>query len=123
LTQVTDRFCSWRSTTTGNITLRHATTQALSLELQASLSARLTLVINGQRYEYSLAELAYAGRCHYLRGWLSEAIQIGRLVPGAECKVDAEFMDPPEQEVDCYRLRVAQTNGQWAWLTPIWVEK
>jgi len=70
-----------------------------------------------------LAELLHEGRCHYLRGWLSEAIRIGRLVPVTECNLTAEFTDLPEHEIDCYRLRVAQLNGQWAWLTPIWAER
>jgi len=29
----------------------------------------------------------------------------------------------PENDIDVYRLRTAQTNGHWAWLTPIWVER
>jgi hypothetical protein len=119
----TERSCTWRSTTTGNLSMRHGTTQALSLELTAPLTARLTVEVNGRRYDHSLAELLHAGRCHYLRGWLSEAIRIGPLVPLAECSLEAEVEDGPEHEVDRYRLRVAQANGQWAWLTPIWAER
>ncbi len=118
-----ERSCVWRSLTVGNISTRHPTTQALSLELEASLDARLTVETNGQRYVHTLAELLHAGRSHYLRGWLSEAIRIGPLVPLEECKLQAEFDDDPAQSVDIYRLRVAQRNGQWAWLTPIWVER
>ena len=82
-----------------------------------------TIEANGQQYEHCLSELLGAGRSHYLRGWLSEAIRIGPLVPVAACTVVAEFTDPPERDVDVYRVRVAQLNGQWAWLTPIWVER
>ena len=74
-------------------------------------------------FRASLAELLHAGRCHYLRGWLSEAIRIGPLVPLAECRLKAEWNDEPEKDVDIYRLRVAQQNGQWTWLTPLWVER
>ena len=56
-------------------------------------------------------------------GWLSEAIRIGPLVPLAECCVSAEWQDEPGEEVDRYYLRVAQANGQWAWVSPIWVER
>ena len=31
--------------------------------------------------------------------------------------------DEPEQDRDVYRLQVAQKNGQWAWLTPVWAER
>ncbi|MGE3803729.1 MAG: DUF3604 domain-containing protein [Gemmataceae bacterium] len=113
---------AWRSTTQGNLSMRHATTQALSLEVEAGESACVVVEVNGQRYEHALAELTGGGRCHYLRGWLSEAIRIGPVVPLQECQVHAEVDDLPERAVDVYRLRAAQHNGQWAWLTPIWVE-
>jgi hypothetical protein len=123
ITEQTEHQCAWRSITTGNLTMRHGTTQALSLELEASLDARVTVEANGCRFSHPLGELLHAGRCHYLRGWLSEAIRIGPLIPLQECSVDAEMLDEPEAAVDNYRVRVAQQNGQWAWLTPIWVER
>ena len=117
------RSCSWRSVTTGNLSTRHATTQAVSLGIDAPLDAVLTVEANGQRYVHPMRELLHAGRSHYLRGWLSEAIRIGPLVPVADCTVEDEFTDPPEQDVDVYRLQAAQHNGQWAWLTPVWAER
>ena len=118
-----ERSCEWRSTTAGNLSVRHATTQALSLEIDASPAAWLTFEVNGQKYVHRLDELLHAGRSHYLRGWLSEAIRIGPAVPLADCTVEARFADQAEAEVDLYRVEVAQLNGQWAWLTPIWVER
>jgi len=103
--------------------MRHPTTQAISLELTAPLSAHLLLVVNGQQIAYPLGDLLHAGRSHYLRGWLSEAIRVGPLTPITECRLNAELEDGPQRPVDVYRLRVAQQNGQWAWLTPIWVEQ
>ncbi len=121
--QRSDHACSWRSRTSGNISLRHATTQAISFGIEARPSTVVTLEVNGQRFQHPLAELSHAGRVHYLRGWLTEAIRIGPLVPLAECELQAEVNDVPEQDVDYNRLRVAQRNGQWAWLTPIWAER
>ena len=122
ITESSDGMVAWRSITTGNKSMRHETTQGLSLELEAPLSATISLDVNGQRYDHPLAELLHAGRTHFLRGWLSEAIRIGPLVPLEECTVTAEFRDMPDQPTDLYRLNVAQKNNQWAWLTPIWVE-
>ena len=118
-----ERSCCWRSVTAGNLTMRHETTQALSLEIAAPLDARATVEVNGERYEHTLGELLRAGRSHYLRGWLSEAIRIGPLVPLADCTIDAEFSDEPDADMDYYRLQVAQHNGQCAWLTPVWAER
>lgn len=117
------RTVAWRSITTGNKTMRHETTQGLSLELDAPLSAHLSVVANGQRFTHDLAELVYAGRSHFLRGWLSEAIRIGPLVPITDCVLHAEYRDNLDQPTDVYRLNVAQKNNQWAWLSPIWIER
>ena len=111
---------AWRSVTLGNKTMRHETTQALSLDVDAPLKATLTINVNGNRYTHSLEELLHKGRSHFLRGWLSEAIRIGPLVPIEECTVVDEWSDEAERDEDVYRLQAAQLNGQWAWLTPIW---
>jgi hypothetical protein len=118
-----DHYVAWRSVTSGNPSLRHDTTQALSLGIDAPLSANIVVEVNGQHYEHPLAELLHAGRAHYLRGWLSEAIRIGPLVPLSQCVVDAELSDEPESDVDRYYLRASQHNGQWVWLSPIWAER
>jgi len=118
-----ERNCAWRSISRGNLSTRHRTTQAISFGLEAPPSANIILVANGQRFEHPLAELLHGGRSHYLRGWLSEAVKIGPAVPLADCRVEASFADEPELPVDVYRLRVAQKNGQWAWTTPIWVQR
>ena len=123
LLNVNERSCEWRSITQGNRTMRHETTQAISLDVVAPLSAKVTVEVNGQCYEHSLAEILRRGNSHFLRGWLSEAICIGPLVPIEECSVEAEWIDTTHSEVDVYRLQVAQHNGQWAWLSPIWAER
>ncbi|MCZ6674567.1 MAG: DUF3604 domain-containing protein [Verrucomicrobia bacterium] len=122
ITDRTDNSITWRSVTSGNLTMRHATTQGLSLEIDAPLTAEVRLDVNGHGYRHSLAELLGRGRSHFLRGWLTEAIQIGPAVSLNDCQVNASLTDEPENDVDIYRLEAAQTNGQWAWLTPIWVE-
>lgn len=117
------RSLTWRSITTGNRSTRHPATQAISLEIASDLDATLRIDVNGQRFEHSLGDLLRVGHAHYLRGWLSEAIRIGPLVPIRECRVDAEFEDFASAPSDRYRLSVAQHNGQWAWLSPIWVDQ
>jgi hypothetical protein len=117
-----EQSLTWRSVTTGNRSTRHPTTQGISLGLDVPPSAKLKLEVNGNRIEYALHEVLQHGRSHYLRGWLSEAIRIGPLTPWQDCGIDIEFDDGPTEDSEYYRLRVAQTNGQWAWSSPIWVE-
>jgi hypothetical protein len=118
-----DRSFEFRSITQGNKSMRHETTQAISLEVEAPLGATMSVEVNGNQYEHRLEELLRRGRSHFLRGWLSEAIRIGPLVPIEECSITAEWTDSPHDNVDLYRLQVAQHNNQWAWLTPIWAER
>lgn len=118
-----EKNVAWQSVTKGNPTMRHATTQSISFEIDARPTTRVVVEVNGQRFEHSLAELMHGGRAHYMQGWLSEAIRIGPAVPQNDCTVQAELIDDPEEPTDIYRLQVAQRNGQWAWLSPIWVEQ
>ncbi len=115
--------CRWRSITTGNLTMRHATFQSLSLEVRAPLKTRLTITANGRQFDFRLGELLGGGRTEFLRGWLSEAVQVGPATAIEACTAIQAWDDQPERDVDYYRLRVAQQNGQWAWLTPIWVRR
>ncbi|MDE0736724.1 MAG: hypothetical protein OSB47_12935 [Pirellulaceae bacterium] len=119
----TEDSVSWKSVTRGNLTMRHATTQSLLLSIEGPLDARLALDVNDNRYLHQLGGLLNKGRCHYLRGWLSEAIQLGPLVPESACQFTTSFEDEPDQDEDRYRLEVTQSNGQCAWLTPIWVQR
>jgi len=112
---------AWRSITTGNRSTRHATTQGLSLLIEAAPRAHVTLEVNRNRLTHRLADLLRLGRAHYMRGVLSEAVRIGPLVPLTDCTVEAEFDDDADGS-DMYRLRAAQTNGQWVWLSPVWVD-
>lgn len=118
-----ERSVAWRSTTTGNRSTRHPTTQALSLGIDAPLDTELQVEVNGTKLVYPLADLLGRGHSTYLCGWLSEAIRVGPLVPVPECELSAELDDGPEADCDRYRIRVAQTNGQWAWSSPIWAER
>jgi hypothetical protein len=53
-------------------------------------------------------------------------------VPLELCQLDLSLRDlqgrgegirlrPGGEAADVYRLRVRQRNGQWAWLSPVWV--
>ena len=57
-------------------------------------------------------------------GWLSEAILFGRAIPENAFQVEHYMEDTvAEREIDYYYVRVRQKNQQWAWSSPIWVEK
>jgi hypothetical protein len=128
-----DTSCAWRSRTLPSPTERHSANQALIAELEAPPGAPIVLELNGRRFTHTLAELLAGSRAHILRGWRSEAVLLHRAAPLALCRLDESLADAPGRgdepdagatpetgSADCYRLRVAQRNGEWAWSSPIW---
>ena len=98
--------------------------QGVVLDLTAPRTARLVAEFNGQRYEHTIGELLEGARAHFLRGWLSEAIQFERAQPEAAFCVGHRMVDKePQRDTDYYYVRVRQRDGQWGWSSPIWVER
>lgn len=98
--------------------------QGVILDVEMPRDAKITADFNGKRYEHSLAELLEGSRAHFLRGWLSEAIQFERAATEPTfCVGHVMTDDKAERDTDYYYARVRQRDGQWAWTSPIWVEK
>lgn len=54
----------------------------------------------------------------------SQAFKIYKAVPETKYIFNLELEDlNPEQECDCYHLEVAQKNRQWAFVSPIYVNR
>jgi len=113
---------AWRSTTTGNYSTRHPTTQAIILTLDAPPSARVTLHGSGLDCTHSLSDLLGGSRVHMTAGFASPAVRLHRVVPERDYTLHRVVVDPaPRRETDYYYVRLAQRNAQCAWLSPVWV--
>lgn len=99
-------------------------TQAVILEVEMPLNGTVTAEFNGKEFSHTLSELLQGSRSHFMRGWLSEAILFNRAMPES-CWSIEHFMedDEPELDTDYYYLRVRQRDQQWAFSSPIWVER
>ena len=98
--------------------------QGVILDVTAPRTAKLVAEFNGHRYEHTIAELLEGARAHFLRGWLSEAVQFERAQPEAAFCVGHRMVDDKAQrDTDYYYVRVCQRDGQWGWSSPIWVER
>ena len=53
--------------------------QGVILDVTAPRTAKLVAEFNGHRYEHTIADLLEGARAHFLRGWLSEAVQFERV--------------------------------------------
>lgn len=98
--------------------------QAVVLDVTMPKDGKIRAAVNGKEFSYTLRELLHGSKSHFMRGWLSEAVLFDRAAPENAFAVShAMNDDEPERDTDYYYVRVRQRNGQWAFSTPIWVEK
>jgi len=98
--------------------------QGVILDLTIPKEGNLTADFNGKRFTHSIGELLHGSKAHFMIGWLSEAVSFNRAIPESAFQVEHYMEDTvAEREVDYYYVRVRQKNQQWAWSSPIWVEK
>lgn len=98
--------------------------QGVILDVTMSRRGKIIVDANGHHYEHTLEELLGGSQAHFLRGWLSEAVQFERAVPEPNfCVGHIMVDDKAERDTDYYYVRVRQRDGQWAWTSPIWVER
>lgn len=98
--------------------------QAVILDVTMPKDGKISTDFNGKLYSYTLNELLDGSKSNFVIGWLSEAVLFNRAVPESAFQVEHYMEDnKPERETDYYYVRVRQRNQQWAWSSPIWVEK
>ncbi|TVR88848.1 MAG: DUF3604 domain-containing protein [Trueperaceae bacterium] len=118
-----DDAVQWRSRTRGNPHPRVPSTAGVVLEIDGDGHTTLDIRVNDLSVRHTLAELAQGAVAHRLRGWLSEALLVHRAVPETAFTARLDLVDEGERDVDVYRVRVRQSNGERAWSSPIWVER
>lgn len=124
IVSVTDTTAELALHTTKNPNTVTPATQAVILDVEMPLDGTVTSDFNGKRFSHTLAELLEGSRTHFMRGWLSEAVLFNRAMPESCWQVE-HFMEDcePENDTDFYYIRVRQKDQQWAWSSPIWVER
>lgn len=96
--------------------------QGIILDVLMSPQGTITADVNGQQFTYTLEELFQGTKAHFMRGWLSEAVQFERACPEDAFSIGTLIEDKEaERDTDYYYVRVRQRDGQWAWSSPIWV--
>ena len=99
-------------------------TQGIVLDVEMPLDGTIGAEFNGKSFSHSLGELLQGSRAHFMRGWLSEAIQFNRAAPEEAFMAGTLFNDDEaERDTDYYYVRVRERNGQWGFSSPIWVER
>jgi hypothetical protein len=110
--------------TWGNTTTTSAGTQGIALKVLGDTNTRLKGKINGQNIDLKLTDFIAGPKSGYLGGFLTPAYCFHRAIPEVEYSAQMDFTHQVDSKTqDWYYVRVRQYNGQWAWSSPIWVEK
>ncbi|NDW09642.1 Tat pathway signal sequence [Dysgonomonas sp. 520] len=120
----TDKKVDLEMYSTKNPNTTTAAMQGVVLDLTMPKNAKIVAEFNGEKFEHTLEELLNGSKAHFMVGWLSESILFNRAMPESAFLVEEYVVDnTPEKDTDYYYVRVRQRDQQWAWSTPIWVEK
>ena len=112
-----------RTRTVANPTVMTDATQQMVLRVVGTDRTVVRAVINGVQVEHSVGSLRDGPRAGYTSGFVSPAFQFHRAVSDAERELEVDLEDRRAPSArDWYHVRVRQTNDQWAFGSPTWVE-
>lgn len=98
--------------------------QSVILDVTMPQKALIKASFNGREFKHSLASLFDGSKGHFMQEWLSESILFNRAAPVSAFQIEHALIDDkPVADTDYYYLRVRQRDNQWAWSTPVWVER
>ena len=101
-------------------------TNALVLEVEAAATDAITLEFaqpSKRTFRATFAELFEGGRIEFMGDFPSESFLLHRLVAEPDYRLDFALDDTASgTQEDYYYLRVSQTNNQYGWCSPIWVQ-
>ena len=122
--RITSQQVHFNTSTSANPNFLTPATAGISLEIQGNSETNLEIKVNELAFNHKLSDLINGSRTHYLGGFVSPAICIHQAVPESDYKHKFSFTHHHEgSQRDWYHIRVRQRNDQWAWSSPIWVEK
>jgi len=121
--QQDDRHLHFQTRTWGNPSTTTPSTQGINLTITGTKETVLHATVNGNAVAVSLPRLLQGPLSGYLGGFLTPCYYFHRAVPNAEATAELRFTHRQQRsQRDWYYVRVRQTNDQWAWSSPIWVE-
>jgi hypothetical protein len=113
---------AWKCTTFKNISTLHPQTAALIFEIEGDPQTVLQLQLNGKQSRHSIKDVLSGSRGMHLQVYASEAFLVHRAVPETNYCFNGQWNDPARETFcDTYDVEIRQANGQYAWLSPIFV--
>ncbi len=112
----------WRCVTFKNPSTLHPATASIILELKGDSSTLLTVELNGVKKEVAIGQLLEGSISCHVKPYTSEAFLLHRAVPDLMYCFESEWVDTvKENPCDIYHVEIRQTNGQCAWISPVFV--
>ena len=97
--------------------------QAVILDIEASVRTRLHIETDDLSFNVSLPLLALHSTARHIGTICSPAIKLDRAVPSSEYVFNyREEHAPLSKDPGCMYVRLSQSDGQAAWMSPIWYE-
>lgn len=119
-----DKELVWSCDTVGNKSTLHPSTSSIVIKVRGDLQTKISFRFNEKEYEATIGELLQYGYTNHMEYYHSQAFKIYKAVPETKYIFNLELEDlNPEQDCDCYHLEVAQKNRQWAFVSPIYVNR
>lgn len=115
-----DSACTWQCFTLKNVSTLHPSTCAVIVEIEGDKDTQVTITVNGHEKTATLSELCAYGYSEHMKPWHSNAYKVHRAIPCARYETGCVFEDDDSAPA-FYHLEVAQKNGHWAFVTPVWV--
>lgn len=121
ITTLNNKTISWNCTTFKNPSTRHSATCAVVIEIEGSKETKLEIKLNDKNISASLEELVRYGVSGHMETYNSEAYLIHKAVPESLYNFKLNCISN-SKEGDYFHAEVHQTNGQSAWISPVFIK-
>lgn len=118
---ISDDSVSWQCFTVKNPSPVQPQTCAVIAEIQGSRDTVVEIEINGHCRRTSIGELCRYGYSEHMKPYHSQAYKVHTAVSCSQYTAENSFTDEWEGPA-FYHMEVAQTNQQWAFVSPIFFE-
>lgn len=98
-------------------------TVAVNLTVQGAPETVLHWSVNGKKMTTTLSELLTCSRSGHMDSYNSHAFLVHRAVPSSAYRFRATVRDTAQEERDFYYMEVRQSNEQYAWVSPVYVNR